>query len=180
VSIFASSGFPEFHSNTGAAGVGGVFDHGIGPEDEPAPALSSDRSVILNQGRTVSRADCWVWPRTNKDGYGVMYVGTRARLAHVYLYEQTKGRLSPDLELDHLCRNRACFNPKHLEPVTHRVNLMRGKTFAAHNAKKTHCPAGHPYKGDNLIVYRTDAGKHRMCRMCKNLRAFRARKGGAS
>jgi len=125
--------------------------------------------------------ECWTWARTNADGYGVIYIGTKGKPMHVYAYEQLVGRIDPRLELDHLCRNRACFNPKHLQPVTHRVNLMRGKTIAAHNAKKTHCPAGHAYEGENLIVYRHESGKnkgtHRMCRMCKRIRA---RKAGAA
>lgn len=114
-------------------------------------------------------------------------MGTRTRTAHVYFYEQSFGRVRPDRELDHLCRNRACVNPAHLEQVTHRVNLMRGETLARRNAEKTHCPQGHPYSGDNLAIYRHASGKnkgtHRICRMCHRMHGWNSRvkaKGGAS
>lgn len=70
---------------------------------------------------------CWVWQRClNAYGYGQMRVGGKAWLAHRYYYEQTCGPIPDGLELDHLCRNRACVNPDHLEPVTRSVNTLRG------------------------------------------------------
>jgi hypothetical protein len=66
------------------------------------------------------------------------------------------------MHLDHLCRVRACVNPDHLEPVTQAENIRRGHGYAAWQRAKTHCPQGHPYAGDNLLI---DQGRRR-CRIC--------------
>ncbi len=84
--------------------------------------------------------------------------------AHRFSYRHHVGEIPEGLELDHLCRIRHCVNPLHLEPVTGKVNLMRGDTHAAINASKTHCPYGHQYSGDNLrIAY----NGQRFCRACR-------------
>lgn len=78
---------------------------------------------------TIAESGCWLWigPLNNK-GYGTF----NRKYAHRVFYEQYKGPIPNDLELDHLCRNTACVNPDHLEPVTHAINLRRSK-----NAKLT-------------------------------------------
>ena len=83
-------------------------------------------------------------------------------LAHRMIYELLVGPIPDGLEIDHLCRNRGCVNPGHMEPVTHRENLMRGDTVAAANPAKTHCIRGHPYDDENTYRY----GSHRYCRAC--------------
>lgn len=82
-----------------------------------------------------------------------------------WYYEQVRGPIPAGLHLDHLCRNTMCVNPDHLEPVTQRVNTLRGIGVAAVHAKKTHCINGHPFSGDNL-VYRSN-GRWRDCRECR-------------
>lgn len=72
------------------------------------------------------------------------------------------------MQLDHLCRNRGCINPDHLEPVTCRENLLRGQTFQARNAAKTHCPHGHGYDEGNT---RFNKDGSRACRSCERKRA---------
>lgn len=100
------------------------------------------------------------------NGYGSYSVLGVQHVAHVYAYESVKGAVPDGLELDHLCRNRNCVNPYHLEAVTHRLNTLRGVGPVAENAKKTHCPKGHAYEGDNIKM---DAGS-RKCRTCVNER----------
>lgn len=107
---------------------------------------------------------CWIWTGArNAAGYGHAHVGADQGLAHVIAFELVVGPVPPGLELDHLCRNRPCVNPTHVEPVTHRQNLLRGETIPALNAAKTHCPKGHEYTEAN--TYRQKSGS-RMCRAC--------------
>lgn len=110
----------------------------------------------------------WIGSRNNR-GYGTFGDGVRAVLAHRWSYEHHHGPIPAGLELDHLCRNRACVNPAHLEPVTHRTNLLRAESGPARNGAKTHCPDGHPYAGDNL--YLPPSGG-RACRTCIRRRSL--------
>ena len=106
---------------------------------------------------------CWVWTTLDRDGYGIVEIDGKSRRMHRVSYEHHHGPVPSGLQLDHLCRNRACFNPRHLEPVTARVNTMRGNGPAALNARATHCKKGHELSGTNLIVYKRG---NRNCREC--------------
>ena len=115
---------------------------------------------------------CWLWTgNITPDGYATFTVDDRLVRAHRFAYELQVGPIPDRLVIDHLCRNRACQNARHMEPVTNAENIRRGHS-GRHNAIKTHCPQGHPYSGDNLYVGRT--GK-RGCRACFTLRR---RQGG--
>lgn len=99
---------------------------------------------------------CWEWTgdKEKKMGYGlflrrVVDLGKSVR-AHRYSYELHKGKIPKGLVIDHLCRNKSCVNPEHLEAVTYKENTLRGKSFSAVNARKTHCSKGHPLSGSNL------------------------------
>ena len=112
---------------------------------------------------TIRTSGCWEW-LAGKDpsGYGSVRWEGRTRGAHRVAYEVLVGPVPDGLELDHLCRNRACINPAHLEPVTRRENVRRGFGPAGICARRTHCPRGHAYDQPNTLLYR---GK-RYCRAC--------------
>ena len=113
----------------------------------------------------VSPSGCIEWPGAKTPGgYGVVRMAQRNYYVHRLAYEHFHGDIPEGFQIDHLCRNRACANPDHLEAVTQKVNLLRGEGFPARNAAKTHCYRGHPLEGDNLYV-RLDGGG-RMCRTC--------------
>jgi len=127
--------------------------------------------VIERIWRRIDRSDpdgCWIWPgRTNTGGgYGVVTVGGRKNpkslLVHRVVWVHERGPIPPDVECDHLCRNRRCCNPHHIELVPKRVNILRGAGRAAENARKTHCPANHEYTPENTYTY----GRRRYCRQC--------------
>jgi len=109
---------------------------------------------------------CWLWTAFCDNGYGKFQFRRGTRRAHLWLYKIVVGDVPEGLQLDHLCRNRSCVNPSHLEPVTRSVNVLRGvgpSLARAIQLSKTHCPKGHEYSGNNLFV-RTDG--RRECRTC--------------
>lgn len=109
---------------------------------------------------------CWQWLGSiNGSGYAVVKLRGVQHNAHRLIYEIFMGHVPKELHVDHLCRNRGCVNPEHMDPVYPRVNIMRGEGPAAYNARKTHCKRGHPLSGENLVVDRI-TGK-RACRTCK-------------
>ncbi|MDE3022888.1 MAG: HNH endonuclease [Pseudomonadota bacterium] len=110
------------------------------------------------------------------DGYGKVPV-SRGKYASVHRisYQLQKGPIPKGFELDHLCRNRKCFNPEHLEPVTRKENVKRGllpEMMRTKSRSKTHCKNGHPLSGDNLVLQGAEK-KFRVCRMCRAKRQRR-------
>ena len=113
---------------------------------------------------------CTLWLGALNRGYGVIYIRrktqVRALRAHRVAYELDKGPIQEGLVLDHLCRNRACINPTHMEPVTVGENVLRGVGLAAQNAKKMECLRGHVF--DEANTYHRRNG-WRGCRACHAL-----------
>lgn len=111
---------------------------------------------------------CWLWTAIKgHTGYAQVGIGKRTGArAHKVIYEMLIGPVPKGLELDHLCRTRACVNPYHLEPVTHQQNMRRG----FFGSKQT-CPQGHAYNEQNtrILIDKTNLPR-RDCRVCKNQR----------
>lgn len=116
--------------------------------------------------KVVEQADgCWLWTaQLHNQGHGRFRLPDRHVYAHRWAYEFLVGPVPEGMELDHLCRVRACVNPAHLEPVTHRENVLRGVSPAALHAAKTHCPKGHAFDEANTYV---TAARSRQCRECR-------------
>lgn len=93
---------------------------------------------------------CWEWKgNLDRCGYGTTRWSGKQYGTHRLFYRLLVGEVTKGLDLDHLCRNRKCCNPAHLQPVTHKENIMRGA--GAIRNRKTHCPKGHEYIDSNSI-----------------------------
>lgn len=119
--------------------------------------------------RLLSHVDvglCWEWTGQLNHGYGRAHMHGRLMSAHVAIWELLVGPVPDGLELDHLCLNRRCVNPDHLEPVTRGENMRRTR-YAAMRRAITHCPQDHEYTPENT---RVDKNGCRVCRTCRRLK----------
>lgn len=119
-------------------------------------------------GYVVSEVGCWQWMKSQKGGgYGAFSVDGRSWRAHRWAYETLVGPIAEGLTLDHLCRNRLCVNPAHLEPVTSGENTRRGR---AARSRSTHCLRGHPFDEVNTRIESNGRYMKRSCRICRAAR----------
>jgi len=125
--------------------------------------------LILESIRHIKQEDrgyrtvCWI--RSTgicKGDYSQVRVHGILRMAHCVAWELVNGPIPAKLQLDHLCRVRNCVNPEHLEPITQRINILRGESFAAKKAAQTHCIHGHEFTPENLYLDR----RGRKCKTC--------------
>ena len=110
---------------------------------------------------------CHVWTKSRTAaGYGQTSHKNRKLYAHRVAYVLAKGEIPKGIQIDHLCRNRACCNPNHLEAVVQAVNILRGEGFSAKKARQTHCVNGHELAGANLYQRKDRPGASRDCKRC--------------
>jgi hypothetical protein len=127
---------------------------------------ASDKARFWRRIRVLEPTLCWVWegPK-DRYGYGTMKVAGKTRRVHRLSILISGGHLDPSLVVDHICRTRACVNPRHLRQVSNKTNLHENSASIVHaHSLKTHCAKGHPFGGDNLFT-RHDGG--RGCRQCQ-------------
>jgi hypothetical protein len=162
-----------------------LFSKGYGP----TPSDVADRfweKVNKNGPTSDLRPElgpCWLWTVDTPRGYGRFHINENGKwrnlYAHRWAYEALVGPIPSDLELDHLCRERACVNPSHLEAVAHATNTLRGMSPGAIALRRNTCIRGHERTVENVYL-RADGS--RTCRVCHrdDEREYRKRKRLAS
>jgi hypothetical protein len=122
-------------------------------------------NLVILEDKIFPENGCMLWSAscTGKAGYGKFTIESKRIAAHRWNYEQRYGPIAKGLQLDHLCGIRHCVNPDHLEPVTAKRNINRGRRF---NAEKTHCIHGHEFNSENTYWWKEE----RYCRTCRRIR----------
>lgn len=139
-------------------------------------AFERAKKRLIKETDRTNENGCWVWQGSvDSGGYGNLHLGG-SHSSHVVAYRLCVGEIPKGMELDHLCRNRRCCNPVHLEPVTKKINVLRGEGPCAKNARKTHCKHGHEFTPENTRVYENCKGWARQCIECEKIRIAKRHK----
>lgn len=144
----------------------------------PGVGINVEAAVIFRIAERVYRqGECLMLPK-NSQKYPNIYTLGKSYVTHRLLYQFFVGKIPVGLVLDHQCNTPGCIEPTHLKPCTNKENVLRGKGACAQNARKLHCPKGHPFDKKTT--------KRRFCSICeneakrrwakKNPRLFRIRK----
>jgi len=128
-----------------------------------------NRPILTRFFKFVRRSlnGCWDWHGGRDwDEYAIFKVKGKSKRGSRFIYEHFYGPIPKGFQIDHLCRNRKCVNPHHLEVVTPRENTLRGEGLTAKLARQTHCKRGHEFTPENTWLYRG----LRYCRHCRRIR----------
>lgn len=128
------------------------------------PILFSTPMKRLMSKIIISETGCWNFTGyLNSKGYGKFSLNGKVLLAHTASFMIHGGIRADGYSIDHLCKNRKCVNPKHLELVLHKTNLERGNTLSSINKNKNYCNNGHEFNEVNTIFQKNNK---RRCRIC--------------
>lgn len=137
-----------------------------------------NKTLFDRFGEKIERNEsgCWLWMAGVHLGYALFSFGGKTIFGHRFAYEAFRCEIPKGLQIDHLCRNRRCVNPFHMQAVTQRENILRGIGLPAENAKKTHCLRGHPFNESNTFLKRSRGRVQRICRTCNIIKLRELRK----
>lgn len=113
--------------------------------------------------------DCWVWTASTRGGYGKFWLDGDLHQAHRISYMWAGGTILDGEEVDHLCKNRACVRPDHLEAVSKLENNRRSESVSARKRRQTHCSRGHEFTPENTKVYVINGVDCRRCAICERI-----------
>ena len=124
---------------------------------------------IFNKTMFEPNTGCWIWTGAKgKSGYGNIGINKKTYSIHRIVYEIEKGQIPIGYQIDHLCNNKICINPYHLEAKTPKENIIRAlKISKNHHMNKTHCKRGHEFTKENIYFNQNVNG--RICKICRRL-----------